>query len=286
METNIYILKLKNNKYYVGKTQDPAKRFFEHLSGSGSTWTQLHEPIEIINILPNEDNFEENNQVKKLMLIHGIDNVRGGSYSQIELSVEQKNTLQTELRSAQDLCINCGSNRHFIKDCPVKINNYKQNNNNNKQNNNNNNNKQNNNNNNNNKQNNNNNKQNNNNNKQNNNNNKQNNNNNNKQNNNNNKQNSCFRCGRQSHMASDCYATIHINGYELSEDDDSDDDIIVCFRCGRQSHMANDCYATIHINGYEISEDDDSDDDIIVCYKCGRQNHYASQCYAKYYKKN
>ena len=134
METNIYILKLKNNKYYVGKTQDPAKRFFEHLSGSGSTWTQLHEPIEIINILPNEDNFEENNQVKKLMLIHGIDNVRGGSYSQIELSVEQKNTLQTELRSAQDLCINCGSNKHFIKDCPVKINNYKQNNNNNKQN--------------------------------------------------------------------------------------------------------------------------------------------------------
>ena len=130
MATNIYILKLKNNKYYVGKSQDPTKRFVEHLSGSGSSWTKLHEPIEIINIIPNADNFEENNQVKKLMLIHGIDNVRGGSYTQIELSVEQKNTLQTELRSAQDLCVNCGSNKHFIKDCPVKINNHKKNNNN------------------------------------------------------------------------------------------------------------------------------------------------------------
>jgi hypothetical protein len=68
--------------------------------------------------------------IKKLMLIHGIENVRGGSYTQIELSVEQKNTLQTELRSAQDLCVNCGSNKHFIKDCPVKINNHKKNNNN------------------------------------------------------------------------------------------------------------------------------------------------------------
>lgn len=53
---------------------------------------------------------------------NGIINVRGGSYSQIELSPEQKNLLQTELRSAQNQCINCGKNNHFVKDCPVKIN--------------------------------------------------------------------------------------------------------------------------------------------------------------------
>ena len=122
MTTNIYILKLKNNNYYVGKSQDPEKRFVEHLSGSGSSWTQLHEPIEIIDIIQNVDDFEEDKQVKKLMLLHGIDNVRGGSYSQIELSQEQKNLLQTELRSAQNQCINCGDNNHYVKDCPVKIN--------------------------------------------------------------------------------------------------------------------------------------------------------------------
>lgn len=101
---------------------DPEKRFIEHLSGSGSSWTQLHEPINILEIIPNVDDFEEDKQVKKLMSLHGIDNVRGGSYSQIELSPEQKNLLQTELRSAQNQCVNCGKNNHFIKDCPVKIN--------------------------------------------------------------------------------------------------------------------------------------------------------------------
>lgn len=55
MSINIYILKLKNNKYYVGKSQDPEKRFAEHLFGSESSWTQLHEPIEIIDIIQNVD---------------------------------------------------------------------------------------------------------------------------------------------------------------------------------------------------------------------------------------
>lgn len=72
MSTNIYILKLKNNKYYVGKSQDPERRFIEHLSGSGSAWTQLHHPIEIIEIIQNVDDFEEDKQVKKLMSLHGI----------------------------------------------------------------------------------------------------------------------------------------------------------------------------------------------------------------------
>jgi len=56
------------------------------------------------------------------MAKYGIDNVRGGSYLQLELSQEQKNLLQTELRSAQNQCINCGDNNHYVKDCPVKKN--------------------------------------------------------------------------------------------------------------------------------------------------------------------
>ena len=48
MTTNIYILKLNNDNYYVGKTKNVNKRFQEHLSGNGSSWTQMHKPIEII----------------------------------------------------------------------------------------------------------------------------------------------------------------------------------------------------------------------------------------------
>jgi predicted GIY-YIG superfamily endonuclease len=35
---HIYILKLKENKYYIGKTKNIEKRWNEHLSGEGSGW--------------------------------------------------------------------------------------------------------------------------------------------------------------------------------------------------------------------------------------------------------
>ena len=40
MTTNIYILKLENNKYYVGKTDNLEQRKQQHLNGSASSWTK------------------------------------------------------------------------------------------------------------------------------------------------------------------------------------------------------------------------------------------------------
>lgn len=48
---------------------------------------------------------------------YGINNVRGGSYSRLELTQEEINVLQKELWGANDLCFLCGQ-QHFIKDCP------------------------------------------------------------------------------------------------------------------------------------------------------------------------
>lgn len=121
MSTNIYILKLKDNKYYVGKTKDVNKRFQEHMSGNGSSWTQLHKPIEIINVINNASIFEEDKQVKELMNIHGIEQVRGGTYSKVKLSTEEKQTVQKEIWSARDSCTRCGYDSHFVKDCYAKI---------------------------------------------------------------------------------------------------------------------------------------------------------------------
>jgi hypothetical protein len=117
MTTNIYILKLENNNYYVGKSNNVQKRFQQHLSGNGSSWTQLHKPLEIIKVIPNVSVFEEDSQVKELMSIHGINKVRGGSYTQIELSQIEKLTLQKEIWNAQDACTRCGRYNHFVKDC-------------------------------------------------------------------------------------------------------------------------------------------------------------------------
>jgi hypothetical protein len=82
----IYVLKLENNKYYIGKTENPKIRLENHFSSNGSEWTKLYKPIKIIEIIPNCDNYDEDKYTKIYMDKYGIDNVRGGSYVQIELN--------------------------------------------------------------------------------------------------------------------------------------------------------------------------------------------------------
>jgi len=269
MSTNVYILKLTNNNYYVGKANDVNKRFQEHMSGNGSSWTKKYEPIEILKVINNCSSFEEDKQVKELMSLHGIDKVRGGTYNKIDLTKEEKDILQKEIWAAKDVCTRCGNSNHFVKDCYAKtdingcelsINNSK---------------------------------------------NKSSNCIENKKEeyiitwecekcnkefedcnecikhekickqkstSKVNKKQKCKRCGRQNHNENNCYASTHIDGYELSDSDectDSDNeccmvlDIVentikqtkqtnICFRCGRSGHFANDCYATKHIKGYYI----------------------------------
>lgn len=55
------------------------------------------------------------------MIKYGIDNVRGGNYVKIELDIEEKKILQSELWGVKDLCKSCGQSGHFIKSCPLNI---------------------------------------------------------------------------------------------------------------------------------------------------------------------
>lgn len=114
---NIYVLKLKSDKYYIGKSKCVIDRLMEHKSGSGAKWTKLHKVIDIIAVYTNCDPFDEDKYVKKYMLEYGIDNVRGGSYSQVIITDEQYNLLERELHHSQDRCLECGSSDHYAKDC-------------------------------------------------------------------------------------------------------------------------------------------------------------------------
>jgi len=120
MSINIYILELKNHKYYVGKTNDIEKRYLEHMSGNGSLWTQIYKPIKIEKVISNASIYDEDRYIKEYMYKYGIDNVRGGTYDTFELDVVTRNYIQKELWRANDCCTQCGINGHFVKDCKYK----------------------------------------------------------------------------------------------------------------------------------------------------------------------
>lgn len=115
--TNIYILLCENNKYYIGKSKDVIMRYQQHLDGEGSSWTKVHKPLKIIKIIENVSPFDEDKYTKEYMAKYGIDNVRGGSYTQENLESSVYETLQNEIWSAQDKCLLCGKKGHFANEC-------------------------------------------------------------------------------------------------------------------------------------------------------------------------
>jgi hypothetical protein len=46
-----------------------------------------------------------------------IENVRGGTFSQVVLNEEYIKTIKDQIKHARDACIKCGKNGHFISDC-------------------------------------------------------------------------------------------------------------------------------------------------------------------------
>ena len=61
--------------------------------------------------------FDEDKITKEYMAKYGIDNVRGGSYCNIDLDDFQIEALKTEIGGAQNKCARCGRSGHFQKEC-------------------------------------------------------------------------------------------------------------------------------------------------------------------------
>ncbi len=116
MMSVIYVLKLNDGKYYVGRTTNLDKRIRDHKNGYGSAWTKKYGFIELIDTIHVDSPFYEDMIVKTMMHTHGIENVRGGSYSQILLQKEQYDQLRREINGATDKCFKCGGD-HFVVDC-------------------------------------------------------------------------------------------------------------------------------------------------------------------------
>ena len=112
---SVYILQLKQGKYYVGKTTNLEKRLSKHKKGRATHWTKKYRFEKVVEIIPDCDEFEEDKMTLQYMKKYGIDNVRGGPFVQIRMNKHMKRVIQRMIGSNTDTCFECGSNEHFAK---------------------------------------------------------------------------------------------------------------------------------------------------------------------------
>jgi hypothetical protein len=82
---HIYVLQLKDYRFFVGKTKNPQFKLEEHFRLYNCPWTQKFTPIKVIEIIQNCNDKDLDNYTLKYMQQYGINIVRGGSFNQLEI---------------------------------------------------------------------------------------------------------------------------------------------------------------------------------------------------------
>jgi len=121
MNMKIYALECEGDKYYIGRTTKSAEaRLQEHWSAENTcAFTNKYKPFRVIEEVETDNPYDEDALTKKYMAVYGIDNVRGGSYSNPELADWQRKALEHELTATSDLCFTCKERGHFADACPT-----------------------------------------------------------------------------------------------------------------------------------------------------------------------
>jgi len=141
----LYVLRLQQGKYYVGKTNNLKRRLQEHQErGLGcAEWTKIYPMLDTVprksrlsyqngfaesdaappptsTQMTGDANAMERTETLFQIKLHGIDNVRGAKWSSVVLTEEQKREVQEALRELEDRCFGCGATGHLKRDCPIR----------------------------------------------------------------------------------------------------------------------------------------------------------------------
>eukprot|EP00122_Pirum_gemmata_P010253 Pgem_evm1s9473 len=118
----IYVLHLSDDKYYVGKTKNLSDRLSAHFNSNGSAWTKIYKPLKGIEVTPSSSIHDEDNLTLTYMKKYGIANVRGGSFCEVNMQPAQKELVEKMINTVSDSCNRCGIQGHFADSCNVTDN--------------------------------------------------------------------------------------------------------------------------------------------------------------------
>jgi predicted GIY-YIG superfamily endonuclease len=181
----IYILLLEKDKWYVGYTdRQDGERFKEHFDGNGSKWTQLYKPIQVMEW--REGTLADENKVTlEYMNKYGWWNVRGGKYCNIEMTKPPEELIP-------ELPAPINRNKKFITDSSAQ-----------------------------------------------------------------NKNDKSKRVCINGRWVTVKNKQINIKSIKKKYNANKSND--ECFRCGREGHWETDCYAKTDVNGSDLEDSDDND---------------------------
>ena len=81
----IYVLKLIEDRYYVGKTCNILRRIEEHFTGNGAIYTKKYKPLKVIEVEEEKSIDDERIKTLSIMKKYGWEKVRGYCWCSIEL---------------------------------------------------------------------------------------------------------------------------------------------------------------------------------------------------------
>lgn len=116
----VYILKCVAGKFYVGRcnARNLRGRLYDHRNGRGCAFTRAFPAIHIVRAYRSNHPLDEDFEVLSMMSSHGIDNVRGGTFSNPGfLCNRHRLTLVDMLRHMHGACMACGLQGHFVREC-------------------------------------------------------------------------------------------------------------------------------------------------------------------------